>query len=58
MTIMVRNDSHNIEVVYENAEIVKGCGMFQISMENNRTATFHNVDPEDGTEWDCFILKH
>ena len=57
MTIMVRNDENNIEFTYENVKnVLQDAEKFVLCMEDGKTATFHFVDEEDGSEWECFRL--
>ena len=55
---MVRNEQHEIEIVYENVDtVLTGIGnIFTVFLNDGTTATFHHVD-EDGSEWEYFYLK-
>lgn len=56
MTIMVRNNDNDIEVIYNNVEnITRGAEMFRLDLGNGESATFHYIDA-DGSEWDCFKI--
>lgn len=57
MTVLVRNDDHDIEMIYENVDHVTSGfgGMFSIRLESGDSATFHYQD-EDGSEWECYRI--
>ena len=55
MKVLVMNREHDIKVEYENVRtVISGfCGMFSVRFKDGTSATFHYIDPEDGTFWDC-----
>ena len=55
MKVLVMNRKHNIEIEYENVRtVLTGFGgMFSVRLEDGTSATFHYIDPEDGTFWEC-----
>lgn len=50
--VNVRNDKHNVDIVYDNVEtVISMFGMFSVFMANGESATFHHIDEEDGSTW-------
>lgn len=56
MTVRVINIKNNIEINYTNVrDVLRGFGgMFSIRFEDGTSATFHYIDPEDGSVWECY----
>ena len=55
MKVVVMNRKNGIEITYENVRnLITGfAGMFSLRMEDGTSATFHYIDEEDGSTWEC-----